>query len=653
MGFSKPAAFPPSTRNRNDPHRRRIRTLILIALVSVVGLALALRGWNSRHMLFDNANFIEGAEQLLTDGILPERGDVSSYRAFATPGTSWLLLPGMLIFDDPRLYEFVGSAALYVGTLAGVFLLAEMCFGLRCAFLSILLYGLSRNGLFYAGSLWSIGHPFFYVWTVYFCFRWVKENNSNSLAAALTIWAAGMYVDMVVAPIVFLFPVLWLIYRPPVRIVPLAVAGILTLAIWYPYLRFEHERQYADLKSLVTRQRSPLSNFKEAWCMPDLILRSASTPTGISDFERQNNSPQTPSQSARTVGQKVGERMTIAFEAGTFNFDQMAWSPRAFVPLVLIGLSTILVIALQWIAGTPNHLVWISRFAGCLFLTAFLLNEIFLAQLLTPDGTLESSTRWRIRAIQVLLLIIGMAILIPKKAVMDFVVRLRLSENGSLRDQTLFALSLMVPWLALILVAEQGRPERYWWLWPLQTVAIVAAVTYFPVRLGWRSAIVWTATLALTVALLIHPWIAVPVQSWFQDGWSGTRAEDIEAMDYLASQILSEGNNTASIGYQIYTYAFLPIFHAVDPTYKVGADLDLFLKHRYGISNTDQCAEGISPTDEYRILELRAATPASDDYFSEQPNEYFDISPDPRFRLIRQFGNYQVYKRVETSQLDK
>src|SRR5688572_9378552 len=124
-------------------------------------------------------------------------------------------------------------------------------------------------------------------------------------------------------------------------------------------------------------------------------------------------------------------------------------------------------------------------------------------------------------------------------------------------------------------------------------------------------------------------------------------------MDYLASPILSEGNNTASIGYQLYPYACLSIFHTVDPTHMVSADLVLISKHRYGISNTDQCAEGISPTDEFRILELRAATPASDDYFSEQPNEYFDISPDPRFRLIRQFGNYQVYKRVETSQLDK
>ncbi len=79
------------------------------------------------------------------------------------------MVPGMLFFDDPRLYESVGSAGLYFGTLIGVFLLARTCFGLRCAYLSVLLYGLSRNGLFFAGSLWSIGHPFFYVWMIYFC----------------------------------------------------------------------------------------------------------------------------------------------------------------------------------------------------------------------------------------------------------------------------------------------------------------------------------------------------------------------------------------------------------------------------------------------------------------------------------------------------
>ncbi len=80
------------------------------------------------------------------------------------------MVPGMLVFHAPRLFESVGSATLYVGTLVGVFLLARKCFGTRCAYLSLLTYGLSRNGLFNAGSLWSIGNPFFtFGWSTFVC----------------------------------------------------------------------------------------------------------------------------------------------------------------------------------------------------------------------------------------------------------------------------------------------------------------------------------------------------------------------------------------------------------------------------------------------------------------------------------------------------
>jgi hypothetical protein len=135
--------------------------IALVCLVSAIGISLGLQGWNSQGLNFDISNFIEGAHDLLSRGTLPDRGDVSSYGSFSTPGTAWLMLPGMLLFADPRLFELVGSASLYFGTLRGLFLLARMCFGVWCASLSVLLYGLSRSALFYAGSLWPIGHPFF------------------------------------------------------------------------------------------------------------------------------------------------------------------------------------------------------------------------------------------------------------------------------------------------------------------------------------------------------------------------------------------------------------------------------------------------------------------------------------------------------------
>ena len=196
-----------------------------VLLIAAMTIVLAFQGWNSRLMNFDHINFIDGADRLRADGTLPDRGDVSSYWAFNTPGPAWLMLPGMFVFHDPRLYEAVGSAALYVGTLWGLFLLARMCFGVGCAYLSVLLYGLSRNALFYAGSLWSIGHPFFFIWMIYFCVLWIRRNDSAYLAAALVMWGIGMYVDMVLAPAVLGVPVIWLFYRPRVSVVPLILGA--------------------------------------------------------------------------------------------------------------------------------------------------------------------------------------------------------------------------------------------------------------------------------------------------------------------------------------------------------------------------------------------------------------------------------------------
>src|SRR5918992_1545257 len=177
-----------------EPHC--LRDTGFIALVGGLGIALGLQGWNSRGMNFDLIIFIESAHDFLAQGIVPDRGDISSYASFSTPGSAWLILPGIVLFSDPRLYETIGSAFLFSGSLVGIFLLTRMCFGAPSAYISVLLYGLSRNGLFFAASLWSIGHPFFYVWMIYFCIRWVRSKAASYLAAAIITWSAGMYLDM-------------------------------------------------------------------------------------------------------------------------------------------------------------------------------------------------------------------------------------------------------------------------------------------------------------------------------------------------------------------------------------------------------------------------------------------------------------------------
>src|SRR5437870_4477122 len=164
------------------------------------------------------------------------------------------MVPGLVTTKDPRLFEAAGAGILYLGTLAGIFFLARSFFGMRCAVLAVGLYSLSELGLFYSASLWPRGHPFFYVWMVYFAAQWASQKKAEYLAAAVLTWAAGMYVFMEIAPALFILPIIWFLYRPPLKLRPLLFAGVAILGLWYPYLKFEYRREFIDLRSQLLRQ---------------------------------------------------------------------------------------------------------------------------------------------------------------------------------------------------------------------------------------------------------------------------------------------------------------------------------------------------------------------------------------------------------------
>lgn len=110
-------------------------------------------------------------------------------------------------------------------------------------------------------------------------------------------------------------------------------------------------------------------------------------------------------------------------------------------------------------------------------------------------------------------------------------------------------------------------------------------------------------------------------------------------MHYVANRLRTDGKESAAIGYQIFIYGFMANFNIIDSQYKVGAEFDLLFKYWHGITNTDQCAEGISPHDEYRIIQTR---PKSG---QEQPSQYFEVPSKEPFRLVKSFDLYQVFKR--------
>jgi hypothetical protein len=313
-------------------------------------------------------------------------------------------VPGMLVFSDPRLYDLVGRALLYVLTVAGVFLLARSYFGDGYGLLAAALYGFSELGLTALGVLYDrFALHCFCVWSVYWIVQWVNRENAKYLSLALLTFVAGIYTFPEMAPAVFIFPAAWLFYRAPVKIVPLFIVGVLSAVIVFPYFRFERTRSYADIKSLVARQNILPADYKKSWCDPSLVLnepwRSNETQAG---------------QGVASTGEKGEGRFRRAYDLlgrvllidellPSFNqVARLAGVNLVFLWLTLTGLFALTVNRTSVENNREKHqflqksLDWL---AFGMIILALVGNE-FVAARLSSDGVIQAETRWLIRLTQ-------------------------------------------------------------------------------------------------------------------------------------------------------------------------------------------------------------------------------------------------------------
>jgi hypothetical protein len=112
---------------------------------------------------------------------------------------------------------------------------------------------------------------------------------------------------------------------------------------------------------------------------------------------------------------------------------------------------------------------------------------------------------------------------------------------------------------------------------------------------------------------------------------------EIQIADYLATRVRDAGRDRAAIGYLSFVgWLTEPPLKAMDSRMREGERVDLVLRHRYGVVNLNQCGEGVSERDEYRVVEMY---PPSDD-----TRYYFDVPPHGRFRFLDQIGKYALYE---------
>jgi hypothetical protein len=618
-------------------------------MVALVGMALTLQGWRSRIPAFDLLTYIRDIRDFLATGAIPAHGDIGSYGSFKPAGTAWLMLPSATVFDDPRLSEYVGAGLLYLAALAGLYLLARKYFGATCAWVAVVLYGLSATGVFLAGSLWPNGRPEFLIWMVYLASEWVTRRDPRFLAGAVVVWGVGMYVDMGITPAIFLLPALWWAYRAPVRAKPLVAAAAFVCLVWFPYLRFEAPRGFEDIRSQLTFNYLLPADYKDAWCNPDLTLRAAGAAPADNAEPAAVAGASVPPATSRSFVPRVGN----AFEDKLLsNFAPIADVPGRTLLSVLLLLVVGAAAVLMSVKGSParpsetaHRRARRTRIVLALGIVGAGIAIFLVGHFLAPAVDLPAFVRSPIETAGKLVAAGGAAWLLFRLATScaDLGLRragIRLQEPGTVAARRLLVIGLIVPWVVLAAVAEPEKPERFWWLWGLQVLFLSAFATDLLPRLGAPRFAVWLAIAALVAIVLPNGLVLDRIAAWRADGWAGNDAAEIRVVDRIADQLESEGKTRAAIGYELFVYRFMAAYHIKNPNYKVGADFDLLFRYRRGITNTNTCAEGFAARDDFRVEQLR---PRSEVW---APRAHFQSPRDEGFELLGEVGSYRMYGRA-------
>lgn len=637
---------PPAQVSAVEERRKLSFAVAAVLLIAAISIALTMQGWRSRVIAFDLLTYVYGIRNFLENGTLLQHGDTGSYGSYKPPGTAWLMLPSTLLFSDTRLSEYVGTALLHISTLLALFFLARRFFGLWTGVLAAMLYGFSEHGVFLAGSLWPNGRPDFYIWIVFFTILWALRRDGRYLAAALGVWGLGMLVDMGITPVFFILPVVWLIYRPPIRVAPLLLVAAVVLVAWSPYLVFEAPRRFVDIRSQLLQKHIFPKNYQKAWCDPGRTMLSLDNNEGQAQSTSLavENSPGSPGWFLNPGA--------VALEKALYNFASVAPIPGTPFVLLLLTLGSLAVLSVPGAPPLPGERVRRPRFqidrvtfAGLgMILLGLLLSGTSLRLFLSASHPLVASPDPNVIKLQKVLLTTGLLVIfLPWFLTLldDGLARLgvHVQSEEQVEKTRLLVLCLLVPWFILMLLAEPGKPERFMWLFPMQALFLAALAAHLLPRFSVPRGVVGAVQLGLILLIGGNYFLLSRVEAWMQSGWAGPDAEKIQVVDAVARQVQAEGKDQASIGYRTFIYPFMAQYHITNPIYKVGAEFDMIFYYRHGITNLNQCAEGLAPGDEYLIVQT-VPEPAE-----WAPRHYFEFDPESQFHLVEEFDSFQVWKK--------
>ncbi|MGA2111377.1 MAG: hypothetical protein ABSG98_04415 [Anaerolineales bacterium] len=617
---------------------------VVILLVVVAAAVLRYQGWRGNLLnSFDLLPYHVGAFRFFQTGQVEVHGDKSSYFSFQPPGTFFLMLPGTLLLGDERLRELPGEFLQNLATLVFLYLIVRATLNRGIALASVVGVGLSQLG--YLG-VWPIGHPAYYLGALYFLMLWVRDKKSWALPVALGITAFGLYVQLSIVVTVFIYPVLWLLFRPPVRIRGLVLAAAVSLLLWFPYLRFETTRDFADIRSqLLLQSLAPpqgTTSSSPPLCYASVLGRSDTWEGSYRDLGLNDQGAKYWIDPGTGLRAQLEYHTCVIFTNLDRNFDSLFFlfgynqlANSILWTLSAMGLVILLAAALGGTLWGRKVLepAWEIPPWGAVVAAA--VGGIVLWILLGP-GIWETCCSVHHRLSFPLLGLLSQARSFFPAFWVSLTLGLPLSRRWreiDPRRATVLSLGIMIPLGILLYVAEPNTALRFWWIWPAEVLTLIVTAEALGLLFPFRKQASLVLMGAAILAIFPLHFDATKIVNWRSEGYGGTDSGQLATVDYLVGRARASGKTSLTVGYDIDTYDFTYFYSVMhDPLLRRGAWFDFLLQSRGGIQNLNQTVGGLSDQDQYRVFQL-------------QPGQLPPAPPWPGFRKVAVFGLFAVYAR--------
>jgi hypothetical protein len=574
-----------------------------IVAITLAASLLMYSGWRDQSP-FDSPDILAhqgNAIDLLRSGVIPYRGQGLSYSGWGPPGTSYLMVPGVLLMPDPRLAEVPGAVLLHFGTLLFLFLIVRGSLGRGAAWAAVALAGLLP---IIGPTLWPNGHPFFVVGMLYFLIRWVRDRAPHAFSAALLLAGLGMYVYFTIAPALIAMALIALIYRRPVSWRSFAAALAALIVVWWPYLHFEAGRGFTDIGIMVLRR-----DLTVAQAQPSTPVYCYASLPGELDFQDRVYMPWTGESDPHRViypGAGRGAQFELQlctllnksdrnFDSGYFLVNDPAWPAGLLFGVYLTGCWVLVFGALRGVEKISKGWSRVRAIPVWKFLLACALGTALIFLLIRPAvlGTLlVGDPDWNLSARLLLAQISAYGILLW----ISMGIGLLLASRWEDAPKEMGVLAAMIGGCGFLLVvlSEIERSWRFWWFWPLQCIAIVAAAAGL---IQWikPSRGITIAVWILAVGLFFpYRSVMAKTDSILRYGYGGRESGEMQALQWLAEAARKNPETTISIG--------VTRFQDEGDITLAWGWLDFGL--RYINKAPNAVASDIAPGNDYRVVEF-------------------------------------------------